>query len=55
MTVTYRFVKGKYVLHKDGVYFAIKPEQVDQLIELLNQIKQKRDTGQQEQDNDVGD
>ncbi len=37
---SYRIVKGKYVITKgDGTYFAITRDQIDELDNLINDIK----------------
>lgn len=37
--MNYRFINGKYVIQKDGVYFAVTPNQVDDLQKILDNIK----------------
>jgi hypothetical protein len=39
--MTYEFKNGKYVICKDGVYFALTKDQVKELISLLHEINEK--------------
>ena len=34
--INYRVVKGKYVFEKGGVYFALTPDQVREMQELID-------------------
>lgn len=35
----YRLYKGKYVIQKYGVYFALTPEQIPELLSILIEIQ----------------
>lgn len=37
--ITYREVKGKYVLHKNGVYIALTKEQISELKLVIEDIE----------------